>query len=649
MHGLNLKMRGGGYGIAFIVTPMEEIKGNTSTGMAYYGNKDSLVIEMDSYFNGGHCNFDSSEGTYVNWVYDNQIYANSGFGYLQGLADDTRNNGLEYDWVNKGPAYWTKLNNWGYASLPDSSERRFDHIGVMKDGVVREHHGISYLNGLKPDEVKNGKYVNVNAASASTASDSSKCATRFADAGDIDVLGEGVDNRLFTLWVDYDGENLYVRYANGSFLEAARPENAQIAMEKVYGFSHIFTESDVHIGFLSSISEDSMANHTLHSFAFANTYFENGIPNDYVLNNEKVKAAKKAVQQALENITVKNDTTGEKIQEAVNDVLKNASSDFSDVTVTVGDITKTEATVTGEGNIRGTITVRCGDTADTIIIDKTIAKLPENGNTGNITEGENGGTGNITEGENGGTGNITEEENTSVSKLVRELKVSKKTAEKILAMAGKYDISMETLLIGEDTFKKQQSEGDVKGSTFYRLQAAGSKTTAKSVKLTWKNVRGADGYQIYAAKCGRKNKWKLVKDIRKGSTKTFTQKKLNKGTAYKYVVRGYKMIDGRKITIAASKCVYVFTDGGKYGNTKSVKVKKTKVNLKRGKTYQVKASQVKEKKALKKYRNICYESTNPKVAAVSGKGLIRAKAKGTCKVYVYAQNGKQKEIKVTVK
>ncbi len=116
--------------------------------MAYYGNKDSLVIEMDSYFNGGHCNFDSSEGTYVNWVYDNQIYANSGFGYLQGLADDTRNNGLEYDWVNKGPAYWTKLNNWGYASLPDSSERRFDHIGVMKDGVVREHHGISYLNGL---------------------------------------------------------------------------------------------------------------------------------------------------------------------------------------------------------------------------------------------------------------------------------------------------------------------------------------------------------------------------------------------------------------------------------------------------------------------------------------------------------------------
>lgn len=606
--------------------------------MAYYGNKDSLVIEMDSYFNGGHYNFDASDGTYVNWAYDNQIYANASFGYLQGVADDTRNKGLEYDWVNKSSDYRTYLNDHGYASLPGSSERRFDHIGVMRDGVVREHHGVSYLNGLEPNKVENGKYVNINDPSVSTSSYSSKCATRFADTGNIDALGEEVDNRLFTLWVDYDGVNLYVRYANGSFSEAVRPENPQIALEENFYFTDMFAESDVQIGFLSSISDDSMANHTLHSFAFANTYFEDGISNDYVLNNEKVKAAKKAVQQILENITVKNDTTREKIQEAINDALKNASPDLLDVTITVENITKTEATVTGEGSIRGTITVRRGDTADTVVLDKTIAKLTETGGTGSITEGETG-----------GTGNITEEENPSVQKLVKELHVSKKTAEKILALAEKYDISMDTLLIREDTFKKQKSEGDVKGSTFHRLQAAVSKTTAKSVKLTWKNVKGADGYQIYAAKCGKKNKLKLVKDIRKGSTKTYTHKKLNKGTAYKYVVRGYKVVDGKKITIAASKCVYVFTEGGKCGNTKSVKIKKTKVNLKKGKTYQIKASQVKEKKALKKYRNICYESTYPKVAAVSGKGLIRAKTKGTCTVYVYAQNGKQKKIKVTVK
>lgn len=617
----------GGYGVSFIVTPAEEIKGNSSTGMAYYGNKDSLVIEMDSYFNGGHCNFNAPEGTYVNWAYDNQIYANASFGYLQAVADDTRNKGLEYDWVNKGSDYLTYLNNHGYADLPGSSERRFDHIGVMRNGVVREHHGISYLNGLEPDKVANGKYMNIVDASVSTPSDSSECATRFADAGDIDVLGEGVDNRLFTVWVDYDGINLYVRYANGSFSEAVRPENPQIALEENFYFIDMFPESEVQIGFLSSISDDSMANHTLHSFAFANTYFEDGISNDYVLNNEKVKAAKKAVQQILENITVKNDTTGEEIRESINNALKNASPDLLDVTITVENFTKTEATVTGEGNIRGTIRVRRGGTADTVVLDKTIAKLTETG----------------------GTGNITEEENPSVQKLVKELNVSKETAEKILALAEKYDISMDTLLIREDTFKKQKSEGDVKGSTFHRLQAAVSKTTTKSVKLTWKNVTGADGYQIYAAKCGKKNKLKLVKDIRKGSTKTYTHKKLNKGTAYKYVVCGYKVIDGKKVTVAASKCVYIFTEGGKYGNAKSVKVKKTKVNLKKGKTYQVKASQVKEKKALKKYRNICYESTNPKVAAVSGKGLIRAKAKGTCTVYVYAQNGKQEKIKVTVK
>ena len=43
-----------------------------------------------------------------------------------------------------------------------------------------------------------------------------------------------------------------------------------------------------------------------------------------------------------------------------------------------------------------------------------------------------------------------------------------------------------------------------------------------------------------------------------------------------------------------------------------------------------------------------YESTNPKVATVSARGVIRAKAKGSCYIYAYAQNGVFKKIKVTV-
>ena len=52
---------------------------------------------------------------------------------------------------------------------------------------------------------------------------------------------------------------------------------------------------------------------------------------------------------------------------------------------------------------------------------------------------------------------------------------------------------------------------------------------------------------------------------------------------------------------------------------------------------------------IKNHRKIYYESTNEKVATVSKKGKITAKKKGSCYVYVYAQNGRFEKIKVIVK
>lgn len=137
---------------------------------------------MDSYFNGAYCTFETFGTAYVNWAYDNQIYANDSLLYLQAVADDTRNKGIEYDWATNGPGYWTTLNNNRYSQLSASQDRRFDHVGVMLDGVTREHTGISYLNGLQPDMVTSGKYENISNPSASTPSGSKDCATRFADA-----------------------------------------------------------------------------------------------------------------------------------------------------------------------------------------------------------------------------------------------------------------------------------------------------------------------------------------------------------------------------------------------------------------------------------------------------------------------------------
>ncbi|MCR5792107.1 MAG: Ig-like domain-containing protein [Lachnospiraceae bacterium] len=51
----------------------------------------------------------------------------------------------------------------------------------------------------------------------------------------------------------------------------------------------------------------------------------------------------------------------------------------------------------------------------------------------------------------------------------------------------------------------------------------------------------------------------------------------------------------------------------------------------------------------KTFRRVSFESTNNKVAKVSRSGKITAKKKGSCYVYVYAQNGAYKKVKVIVK
>ena len=67
-------------------------------------------------------------------------------------------------------------------------------------------------------------------------------------------------------------------------------------------------------------------------------------------------------------------------------------------------------------------------------------------------------------------------------------------------------------------------------------------------------------------------------------------------------------------------------------------------------TYLLKAS-VKDsgKVNVHKSRALIYESSNPKVAKVNKNGKVTAVAKGSCYVYIYAQNGIYTRVKVNVK
>lgn len=192
----------GGDGIAFIITTEDTINGQAGGGIGYYGVGNSIVVELDSYFNGAYCTFETSDTAYINWDYDNQIYSNPNVNYTY-LPNVANSNYKDYSSAYNYGAYWDMvLNPSGYAQLPGSQVRRFDHVGVMVDGEPKKHLGISYLNGVVPNEVYGARYINITNASASTPSDSADCATRFADAGTLNVAGEGVDNRLFTFWVE---------------------------------------------------------------------------------------------------------------------------------------------------------------------------------------------------------------------------------------------------------------------------------------------------------------------------------------------------------------------------------------------------------------------------------------------------------------
>ena len=198
-----------------------------------------------------------------------------------------------------------------------------------------------------------------------------------------------------------------------------------------------------------------------------------------------------------------------------------------------------------------------------------------------------------------------------------------------------------------------------KTTGFRRLRARSVKQTKTSVTLQWNIIEDADGYFVYGNRCntGTKSyKYRKLATITGGDISTWTQKDLKKGTYYKYVVKAYRLVNGKKVVTDTSISVHAVTGGGKYGNAKAVSVTQignkrnvSKITLKMGKTAQIKAKEVKKDKKIARHRKLCYESSNTKVATITPDGLIRATGKGTCTIWVYAQNGVYKALKITVK
>ena len=108
--------------------------------------------------------------------------------------------------------------------------------------------------------------------------------------------------------------------------------------------------------------------------------------------------------------------------------------------------------------------------------------------------------------------------------------------------------------------------------------------------------------------------------------------------------------DVTKPSLFADESVKIITDGS--GVTKklvsSIKLNATKKQLKKGKSYQLKATITPSDAANKK---VTWSSSNKKIATVSASGKVKAKKKGTCIITCTAKDGSgvAAECRITVK
>ncbi len=87
-----------------------------------------------------------------------------------------------------------------------------------------------------------------------------------------------------------------------------------------------------------------------------------------------------------------------------------------------------------------------------------------------------------------------------------------------------------------------------------------ARKSAARLRLTWKKISGAAGYQIQRYDSSKKA-YTTIKTIKKGTTVSYTNSGLKAGKTYKYRIRAYKIVKGNKVY-------------GAYSTARSVKTSK---------------------------------------------------------------------------
>lgn len=173
------------------------------------------------------------------------------------------------------------------------------------------------------------------------------------------------------------------------------------------------------------------------------------------------------------------------------------------------------------------------------------------------------------------------------------------------------------------------------------------------LKLTWKKVKGADGYQIYQYKA-KNDQYEKIASVDKRATSWKSGRTLQKHT---YKIRAYKKKGKRKIYSEFSYEVSAipYRKNAKRVNAGRINVDSDSVFLSSWESIQIKAKMknskyAKNKKARVYDTKLRWYSSDEKVAKVDAEGNITAQGKtGKCKIYARAHNGNYDWLWVKVK
>ena len=233
------------------------------------------------------------------------------------------------------------------------------------------------------------------------------------------------------------------------------------------------------------------------------------------------------------------------------------------------------------------------------------------------------------------------------------------------AVAGKYDIKVAytenanydvTVVDGTYTVTDRITANErTKGKN--KINSAIKATVNKNGSITakWGAVANAEKFEVYAGYCD--GDYKMIKSV-KGDVHSFNITKLNKKALnqkkfVKIYVVAYRKVNGKYEKITQSVNLHIAGKQIKKStNAKAIKVKQEKFTLNVNKTAKINPTLVLEnskKKGVEHVAKFRYQSTNTSVATVDANGKITAVGKGTCTIYIFANNGKLKSVKVTVK